>query len=130
MQSVTLTVDLKDGTVNIWLNIRLPCPVSTKGCETSSLDGFVYTWEEAKNGFFTVSKRFLAKTIQIEESYYIIKDISSPSIHSSHTRDSQNFMLQVMNKPQVLCGHLRIAYPTSNNSFFVAYSECGYWNPS
>ena len=36
MQNVTLTVNLKDGTVNNWQNILLPCPVSTNGCETTS----------------------------------------------------------------------------------------------
>ena len=46
MQNVTLTVNLKDGTVNNSQNIPLPCPVSTNGCETTSLDAFAYTWEE------------------------------------------------------------------------------------
>ena len=116
MQSVTSTLELKDETVNIWQNIHLPCPVSTKGC------AFFYASEEPKNCLVTVSKRFSAKMIRNEKSYYTIKGISSPSIHSSHTRDSQNFMLQVMNKPQALCGHPRILYPTSYNSFFNAYS--------
>ena len=43
MQNVSLTINLKDGTVNNWLNIPLPCPVSTNGCETTSLDAFAYT---------------------------------------------------------------------------------------
>ena len=123
MQNVTLTVNLKDGTVNNWQNIPLPCPVSTNGCETTSLDAFAYTWEEPNNCIFTVLNRFPAKMIQNEESYYIIKGDSSPSIHSTHTRDSQKFMLQVMNKPQSLCGHPRIVYPTSYDSLFIAYTD-------
>ena len=61
--------------------------------------------------------------IQNEESYYIIKGKSRPSIHSTHTSDSKNFMLQVINKPQSLCGHPRIVYPTSYDSLFIAYTE-------
>ena len=75
MQNLTLTVNLKDGTVNNWQNIPLPCPVSTNGCETTSLDAFAYTWEEPKN---CILNRFPAKMIQNEESYYIIKGNSSP----------------------------------------------------
>ena len=80
MQNVTLTVKLKDGTVNNWQNIPLPCPVSTNGCKTTSLDAFGYTWEEPKNCIFTVLNRFPAKMIQNEESYYIIKGNSSRSM--------------------------------------------------
>ena len=61
--------------------------------------------------------------IHNEESYYIIKGNSSPTIHSTQTSDSQKFMLQVMNKPQSLCGHPRIVYPTSYDSLFIAYTE-------
>ena len=123
MQNVTLTVNLEDGTVDNWQNIPLPCPVSTNGCETTSLDAFSYTWEESKNFIFTVLNIFPAKMIQNEELYCIIKEISSPSIHSTQTRDSQKFMLQVMNKPQSLCGHPRIMYPTSSDSLFIAYTD-------
>ena len=123
MQNVTLTVNLKDGTVNNWQNIPLPCPVSTNGCETTSLNAFAYTWEEPKNCIFTVLNRFPAKMIQNEESYYINKGNSSPSIHSTQTMDSQKFMLQVMNKLQSLCGRPRIVYPTSYDSIFIAYTD-------
>ena len=123
MQNVTLTVNLKDGTVNNWQNIPLPCPVSTNGCKITSLDAFAYTWEEPKNCIFTVLNRFSAKMIQNEESYCIIKGKSSPSIHSTQTRNSQKFMLQLMNKPQSLCGHPRIVYPTSYDSLFIAYTD-------
>ena len=61
--------------------------------------------------------------IRNEESYYKIRDISSPSIHSTQTKDSQKFMLQVMNKPPSLCGHPRIVYPISYDSPFNAYTE-------
>ena len=61
--------------------------------------------------------------IQNEESYYKIKGNSSPSIYSTQTRDSQKSMLQVMNKPQSLCGHPRIVYPTSYDSLFIAYTD-------
>ena len=123
MQNVTLTVNLKDGTFNNWQNIPLPCPVSINGCEKTSLDSFAYTWKEPKNCIFTVSNRFPAKMIQNEESYYTIKGNSSPSIHSTQKSDSQKFMQQVMKKPQSLCGHPRIVYPTSYDSFFIAYTE-------
>ena len=32
-------------------------------------------------------------------------------------------MLQVMKKPQSLCGHPRIVYPTSSDSLFIAYTD-------
>ena len=104
-------------------NIPLPCPVSTNGCKTTSLDAFAYTWEEPKSCIFTVLNRFLAKMIQNEESFCIIKGKSSPSIHSTQTRDFQKFMLQLINKPQSLCVHYRIVYPTSYDSLFIAYTD-------
>ena len=58
-----------------------------------------------------------------EESCYIIKGNSSPSIHSTQARDSQKVMLQVMNKPQSLFGHARIVYLTSFDSLFIAYTD-------
>ena len=123
MQNITLTVNLKDGTVSNWQNIPLPYPVSTNGCEITSLDAFAYTWEEPKNCIFFVLNRFPAKMIQNKESDYIIKDTSCPSIHSTQTRYSEKFMQQVMNKPQALCGHPTIVYPTLNDSLFVAYTD-------
>ena len=123
MLNIFLNVNLKDGTVNNWQKNPLSCPVTTNGCKTTSLDAFAYTWEESKNCNFTVLNRFPAKMIRNEESYCIIKDISSPPIHSTQTRDSQKFMLQVMNKPQSLCGHPRIVYPTSYDSLFIAYTD-------
>ena len=124
MQNVTLTVNLKDGTVNNWQNIPLPCPVSANGCETTSLDAFAYTCEEPKFCIFTILNRFPAKMIRNEESYYMIKDIS---IHSTQTRGSQKTMLQVMNKPQSLCGHPRIGYPTSYDSLLLHTLTVSLW---
>ena len=89
LQNVTLTVNIKDGTVNNWQNIPLSCPVSINGCETKFVDAFPYTPEEPKNCVFTVLNRFRAKMIRDEESYYIMKDNYSPPIHSTQTRNSQ-----------------------------------------
>ena len=97
--------------------------MSTNGCEKTFLDDFAYTWKEDKNCIFTVLNRFPAKMIQNEESYYLIKDISSRSIHSIQTRDSQKTMLQVMNKPQALCDDPRIVYSMSYDSLFIAYTD-------
>ena len=87
MQSVTLTVNLKDGTVNKWQNIPLPCPVSTNGSETTSLDAFADTSMSliilydspfriilAGNFFKTVKKQFLGKTQKL--LFHCFKQIS------------------------------------------------------
>ena len=52
MQNISLTVNLKDGTMNNWQNIPIPCPVHGNGCETTSLDPFAYTWNEPENCIF------------------------------------------------------------------------------
>ena len=46
MQNVSLNVNLRDGTVNNWQNIPLPCPLSAGGCDSTSTDPFAYTWDE------------------------------------------------------------------------------------
>ena len=120
----SLNVNLKHGTVNNWQNIPLPCPVYENGCETTSLDPFAYTWNEPENCIFSVLNKFEAKMIRNEENYYIVKD-SFTKISNHHTRggDTQQFMLKILNKPQSLCGHPKIVYPTQYESLFLAYQN-------
>ena len=61
--------------------------------------------------------------IRNEESYYIIKGYFSPSTQSTQTKDTPKFMLQMMNKPQLFCGHPKIVYPSPKDSLFFAYTE-------
>ena len=39
--------------------IPLPCPVTTNGCETTSLDAFAYTWEDPKNCIFSFEQMMI-----------------------------------------------------------------------
>ena len=124
MQNISLTVNLKDGTVNNWQNIPLPCPVYENGCETTSLDPFAYTWNEPENCIFSVLNKFEAKMIRNEENYYIVKDsFTKISNHHTRGRDTQQFMLKILNKPQSLCGHPKIVYQTQYESLFIAYQN-------
>ena len=124
MQNISLTVNLKDGTVNNWHNIPLPCLVYENGCETTSLDLFAYSWNEPENCIFSVLIKFEAKMIRNEEKYYIVKDsFTKISNHHTRGRDTQQFMLKILNKPQFICGHPKIVYPTQYESLFIAYQN-------
>ena len=39
--------------------IPLPCPATTNGCETTSLDAFAYTWEGPKNCIFSFEQMMI-----------------------------------------------------------------------
>ena len=62
--------------------------------------------------------------IRNEENFYFVKD-SFTKITNHHTggRDTQQFMLKILNKPQFLCGHPKIVYPTRYKSLFIAYQN-------
>ena len=124
MQNISLTVNLKDDTVNNWHNIPLPCPVYENGCETTSLDPFAYTWDEPENCIFSVLNKFEAKMIRNQENYYIVKDsFTKISNHHTRGRDTQPFMLKILDKPQSLSGHPKIVYPSQYESLFIAYQN-------
>ena len=124
MENISLSVNSKNGTVINWQNIPLPCPVYENGCDTTSLDPFAYTWDEPQNCNFSVLKKFEAKMIRNEENYYIVKDtFTKISNHHTRGRDTQQFMLKILNKLQFLCGHPKIVYPTQYESLFIAYQN-------
>ena len=120
LQNISLTANLKGGTINNWQQIPLPCPVYENRCETTSLDPFAYTWTEPENCIFSVLKKFDAKMIQNEENYYFVKDSFKISNHHTRGRDTQQFMLKILNKTQSLSGHPKIVYPTLYGSLFIA----------
>ena len=89
MQNSFLTVNLKDGTVNNWQNIPLPCPVYENRCDTTSLGPFAYTWDEPQNCIFLVLNKFEAKMIRNKETYYIVDSFTKISNHHTRGRDTQ-----------------------------------------
>ena len=58
VQNVSLNVNLRDGTVDIWQNIPLHCPLSAGGCDSTSTDPIAYTWDEPNNCFFAIIRTF------------------------------------------------------------------------
>ena len=59
--------------------------------------------------------------IRNEENYYIVRDsFTKISNHHTQGRDTQQFMLKILNKPQSICGHPKIVYPTQYESLFIA----------
>ena len=52
--------------------------------------------------------------IKANDKYYIVKDPKFTWAQSDF--DLQSFMFQVYNKPQSLCSHPRIVYPTPYDS--------------
>ena len=121
MQNVSLNVNLRDGTVNNWQKIPLPCPLSTGGCDATSTDPFAYAWDELKNCLFTIIRTFYAHMIKANDKYYIVKDPKYTSAKSDF--DLQSFMFQVYNKPQSLCTHPRIVYPTPYDSLYISFCD-------
>ena len=121
MQNVSLNVNLRDGTVNYWQNIPLPCPLSAGGCDSTSTDPFAYTWDEPNNCFFTIIRTFDAQMIKANDKYYIEKDPKFTSAQSDF--DLQSFMFQVYNKPQSFCSHPRIVYPTPYDSLYISLRD-------
>ena len=64
MQNVfSLNVNLRDGTVNNWQNIPLPCPLSSRGCDSLSTVPFAYTWDEPNYCLFTKIRTFDAQIL-------------------------------------------------------------------
>ena len=59
--------------------------------------------------------------IKANEKYYIVKDPKLTSAQSDF--DLQNFMFQVYNKPQSLCSHPRIVYPTPYDSLYISLRD-------
>ena len=121
MQNVSLNVNLRDGTVNNWQNIPLLCPLSAGGCDSTSTDPFAYTWDEPNNYLFTMIRTFDAQMIKDNEKHYIVKDPKLSSAQSDF--DLQSFMVQIYNKPQSLCSHPQIVYPTPYDSLYVSFRD-------
>ena len=121
MQNVSLNVNLRDGTVNNWQNIPLPCPLSAGGCDSTSTDPFAYTWDEPNNCRFTMICTFDAQMIKANDKYYTVKDPKLTSAQSDF--DLQSFMFQVYNKPQSLCSHPRIVYPTPYDFLYISLRD-------
>ena len=121
MQNVSLNVNLRDGTVNNCQNIPLPCPLSAGGCNSTSTDPFAYTWDEPNNCLFTMIRTFDAQMIKANDKYYIVKDPKLTSAQSDF--DLQSFMFQVYNKPQSLCSHPQIVYPTPYDSLYISLRD-------
>ena len=67
IQNVSLNVKLRDGTVNDWKNIPLPCRLSTGGYDSTSTDPFAYTWDEPNSCLFTVIRTFDAQMIKTND---------------------------------------------------------------
>ena len=59
--------------------------------------------------------------IKANDKYYIVKDPKFSSAQSDF--DLQSFMFQVHNKPQSLCTHPRIVYPTPYDSLYISFRE-------
>ena len=56
--------------------------------------------------------------IKANDKYYIVKD---PKLNSAQLDfDFQSFMFQVYNKPQSLCSHPQIVYPTPYDSLYIS----------
>ena len=121
MQNVSLNVNLRDGTVNNWQNIPLPCPLSAVGCDSTSTDPFAYTWDEPNNCLFTMICTFGAQIIKTNDKYYIVKDPKLSSAQSDF--DLQSFMLQIYNKPQCFCSHPQIVYPTLFDFLYISFRD-------
>ena len=59
--------------------------------------------------------------IKSNEKYYIVKDQKFTSPQSDF--DLQSFLFQVFNKPQSLCTHPQIAYPTPYDYLYISFRD-------
>ena len=53
MQRVELEVDQETESVFTPLGLKLPCELKERGCETTSLDPFAYSWDVPQNCIVT-----------------------------------------------------------------------------
>ena len=66
-------------------------------------------------------RNFDAQMIKANDNYYIVKDPKTTSAQSDF--DLQSFMFQVYNKPQSLCSHPQIVYPTPYDSLNISLRD-------
>ena len=56
IQEVTIPVKLKDGTVHNVNGNPLPCKLDDSGCQSTSLDPYVYNWDHPDKCVLSVLK--------------------------------------------------------------------------
>ena len=82
---------------------------------------FAYTWDEPNNCFFTTIRTFDAQMIKANDKNYIVKDPKLTSAQSDF--ELQSCMFQVYNKPQSLCSHPQIVYPTPYDFPYISLCD-------
>ena len=101
----------------------LPCALDELGCETTSLDPYVYIWDYPDNCVLSVLRTEDVNVVKQGTKYYIF------SGHDSTTK----FGIEVKNNPQKHCGKPTDIHPTNYDSLYVAIIIGGFdlrsgWN--
>ena len=111
-----LSVKTRDGKVLTSFQMVLPCPLEQLGCETTSLDPYVYTWAEPNNCVLAVHRKEMVNMINHGSNYYIVSGNDSTT----------KFLFEVYNRPQKYCNKPNDVYPTNYESLYVSIQLGGF----
>ena len=116
IQDITLKVRIKDGKVFNRNDQLLPCDLDELGCESTSLDPYVYTWKAPEKCILSVLKDDYAHMLKNDNHYYIVSQNSSEN----------KYLFEVKDHPQHLCNKPTEVYPTTYDSMYVAIHYGGF----
>ena len=116
MQRTTLKVRISTGKVLSDSAQVLPCALEELGCETTSLDPYVYIWDYPDNCVWSVLRAEEFNMVKQWTKYYIISGPNSTT----------KFVVEVKNNPQKHCGKPTDVYPTIYDSLYLAIISGGF----
>ena len=103
MQRTTLKVRMTTGKILSDSAQVLPCALEERGCKTTSLDPYAYIWDYPDNCILTVLRTEDVNMAKQGTKYYF----------SSGPNSTTEFVFEVKNNTQKLCGKRTDIYPTS-----------------
>ena len=116
MQRTTLKVRLSTGKVLSDSAQVLPCALEESGCETTSMDPYVYIWDCPDNCVLSVLQTEEVNMAKQATKYYIISGPDSTT----------KFVFEVLNNPQKYCGEPTDIYLTNYDLLYIAVTSGGF----
>ncbi len=112
VQTIELNVDVEKQHVRTPAGFVLPCKLSEGGCATTSLDANAYFRNIPENCVLSKIKEVPSRMIKNEDKYFILSSTSKYS-------QDKDFLIQIFDDPQKVCGKPDSVYPTNFDSLFV-----------
>ena len=116
IQHITLKVRIKVGKIFNRNDQLIPCNLDERGCESTSLDPYAYTWEAPEKRILSVLQEDYAHMLEKDNHYYIF----------SQNHSENKYLFEVKNNPQHPCNKPTEVYPTTLGSMYVAIHYGGF----